>query len=199
MQSVNLVLVLCFCFMFAFAQNESENYSGKQTQEWSEVQTKLGGLKMKLDTQDTVVKNLIIEKNSAVGTMQAQKIEELKKEYHKLQVMITDYNQLNTAYETKFPERGLNGNRIYRRVDPKSIERIENDMTLDGRLMRLQTKVLSQYPKTSRKIENEKAEKRRAQKEKAAHRSQLYKSKKTEDSIQQPVSGDVTAPLILRK
>lgn len=207
MPLVKFLILICL-LPFAMAEEhgggeavkpENAEYSGKQTQEWSEVQTKLAALKGKVDSQDSVVKALIVEKSTLTGDNQIQKIDQLKKEHQKWQVMVEEYNKLNSEYETRFPEKGLKENRVYRRIDPKSIERIENDMTLEGRLARLQKKVFKQYPKTSKQIELEKAQKQKIEDAKRVMRSNLMNSKKPDKNLSKPISGDVTEPIILKK
>ena len=197
MPSANTIATAFLLFLFQFSS--AQEYSGKQTQEWSEVQNKLSTLKGKVDSQDAVVKNLIIEKSVLTGEQQAAKIEELKKEHKKWQALVADYNKLDEEYETKFPEKGIKESRVYKRISVKSIERIENDMTVEGRLLRLQKKVLNQYPKTAQRIEQKKEQKRKLEEEKRVLRSHLAEKNKT---ISIPIlnqSNDVTEPIILKK
>ncbi len=197
MRSVNMVALTFVIFLSQFSV--AQDYSGKQTQEWSEVQTKLSALKGKVDNQDAIVKNLIIEKSALTGEQQAAKIEELKKEHQRWQALVADYNKLDAEYETKFPEKGIKESRVYKRISVKSIERIENDMTLEGRLVRLQKKVLNQYPKTARQIEQKKEKKRKLEEEKRVSRSHLAEKNKTLNVPILTESGDVTESIILKK
>ncbi len=131
---------------------ESSQFSGKQSQDWTEIQTKLAALKGKVDSQQAIVEELILQKEHLKGDELSKKIELIKLEHQKLQQQIVNYNELNKTYQTKFPEKGLKEPRIYKRIDPQSIEHIENDMTLDGRLVRLYQKVLKQYPDKTKKV-----------------------------------------------
>ncbi len=125
----------------------AKEYSGKQSFEWADVQKKLADAKAKLEAQDALVKSLIIEKSHASDGSQA-KNEQVQAEHRKLQKMTEEYNLQSSDYQTKFPEKGVKEKRIYKRIDVKSIEGIENDLTLEGRLNKLHKKVIRQYPRS---------------------------------------------------
>lgn len=131
----------------AESASDEANYSGKQDQTWEVVQTKLGAMKTKLDSQTAVINSLIAEKASlSNGDEVAKKNEELKKQHAKFEEMVGDYNRLNDEYLTKFPERGTKEKRVYQRLKMKTLDSFEDDYTLRGRLNKLHSKVLRQYP-----------------------------------------------------
>lgn len=194
------------------------NFSGKQTQEWNEVQTKLSALKTKVEAQEALVKSLMVQKPgaheaapagggehgapaapsggghgesaSAAGNADpmASRIEQLKKEHQKLQTMIADYNKMNAEYETKFPEKGLKESRIYRRLDPQAIRMDETASSYEEGVQRLQNKIMRQYPKASQNIKLEKKSKK-----------PIAKIKDAEEKKELPKTGDVTEQIILQK
>lgn len=143
-----------FLTMSAFSQEEpnpaelNKDYSGKQSAEWEKIQLELSTVKGKLEAQTTLVKNLIEAKNSLKGEALDKKLDELKTEYAKLQKYTQEYNRMNQEYLTKFPERGTKVPRTYKRLKAKSLQALENEMTVQGRVNRLHSKILSQYPKT---------------------------------------------------
>lgn len=226
------LLFISFLFFSAAKANDSQapaagehgsaagpaaDYSGKQTQEWNEVQTKLSALKSKVDAQEALVKSLLVEKPGAghgappaesgggsghetsapagghaadggsEGAM-AARIEQLKKEHAKLQTLIADYNKMNLDYETRFPEKGLKESRIYRRLDPQAIQSDEGVSSYEERLQRLQNRILRQYPKTAKRIQAEKKPKK-----------QPVKIKADQSQKEAPKMGDVTEQIILKK
>lgn len=138
----------------ALAQEEpsaallNEDYSGKQSADWEKIQLELSTVKGKLESQTSVVKNLIEAKNSLKGVALDLKLDELKTEYHKLKKYTEDYNRMNQEYLTKFPERGTKVHRTYKRLKTKSLQAIENEMTVQGRVNRLHSKILTQYPRS---------------------------------------------------
>lgn len=173
----------------AVAQNQSEEplgdakeYSGKQSQDWEKIQTKLGTMKSKLDTQENVIKNLIAEKSALSGEAQAVKMEQLKLEHNKFEAMVNEYNKLNLEYQTKFPERGIKEKRIYNRMKSKSLQSFEDDQTIQGRVNKLNSKIISQYPKSVMETKKKKLKKSEAAQE-AAQEVELKKEKDVTDQI----------------
>lgn len=184
-----------------------DHYSGKQTQQWSEVQSKLSALKGKVDAQEAVVKSLILERGATghgapagghggapaghgSDEAMAARIEQLKKEHEKLQSLVAEYNKMNTDYETRFPEKGLKENRIYRRVDPQAIQPDEAVSSYEERVQRLQNRILRQYPKSSSKLKTASSE---------VKKSKKPVPKEKEKPHEAPKSGDVTDQIILQK
>ena len=153
-RSCLLISTFLFLSLPAFAQEEpsaaftNKDYSGKQSADWEKIQLELSTVKGKLESQTSLVKNLIEAKNSLKGEALDLKLDELKTEYQKLQKYTEEYNRMNQEYLTKFPERGTKVHRTYKRLKTKSLQAIENEMTVQGRVNRLHSKILSQYPKS---------------------------------------------------
>lgn len=145
---ISVALLTVFSLSAVAQQSDSaERYSGKQDQSWEGIQTKLGAMKTKLDSQTALVKNLVAEKAALANSEDvAKKNDELKTQHQKLETLVVEYNKLNDEYLTKFPERGLKQKRIYQRVKLKTLDSFEDDYTLRGRLNKLHGKVLRQYP-----------------------------------------------------
>ncbi len=159
MYLVKFFLPYLFIINFAIAEDgetiiQSDKYSGKQTQDWADVQKRLAEKKAKLDTQTKLVEYMIIDISHMPQSEKMKKNPDLQIEHQKLQKLVAEYNQLSTDYETKFPERGVKESRIYKRVDNKSIEGIENELTLEGRLTNLHNKVIRQYPRSAQSADS---------------------------------------------
>jgi hypothetical protein len=185
------------------ANSAEVEYSGKQSQEWSEVQAKLAALKGKVDSQEAVVKALIAEKEHLTGTDLNAKIEQLKVENHKWQALNIEFKKLRLEYETKFPEKGLKGSRIYKRIDPQSVEVVDDDLSFDGRLQSLHKKIIQQYPATAKQIEQEKEAKKKAEILKRKPKKMLKEKKTTQiestDLKKLKKEDDITEQIILQK
>ncbi len=128
------------------ASNEKQ-YSGRQTEEWMIVQTQLTTMKGKVENQKKIVESLIQQKEVTKGAEQSEKIEELKKAHLEYIRVIEVYNQLNTTFQTKFPEKGGTVGRVYKRMDPATIETLQNKMSVEGRLQKLNKMIEKQYSK----------------------------------------------------
>lgn len=190
----NWLLFNIFLFLTvpSFAQEEpnsaylNKDYSGKQSAEWEKIQLELSTVKGKLEAQTTLVKNLIEAKNSLKGEALDLKLDELKTEYQKLRKYSEDYNRMNQEYLTKFPERGTKVRRTYKRLKTKSLQALENEMTVQGRVNRLHAKILTQYPKP----------KVTAKKPKATLKS---RDATANESLKAPEKDDVTEQIQLKK
>lgn len=138
------------------ASPQDTNFSGKQTQQWSEVQAKLSALKSKVEAQENLVKSLTVDSTGSATESRealAARIEQLKKEHQKLQALTAEYNKMNLEYETKFPERGLKESRIYKRFDPQTVQPDKSVTSgYEERLQQLQNKIMRQYPKATENL-----------------------------------------------
>lgn len=140
------------------SKKENQVYSGKQTQEWQEIQTKLLAVKGKLEQQEVLVKGLIESKQATTGgghkgtaaVSEHEKMATLNKEHRKLLALAKEYNELRNQFNLRFPEKNSVSGRIYKRVDPSTLEELESQMTFEGRLKRVERKIKEQYPKSIR-------------------------------------------------
>jgi hypothetical protein len=168
--------------------NKDSEYSGKQNQDWEKLQTKLGNLKSKLEVQENIIKALIAEKLNLTDEALTVKIEQLKKEHYQFEKMVDEYNELNLEYLTKFPERGIKEKRIYTRIKSKSLQSFEDDQNLQSRVNKLQSKILTQYPKSTEQLKRKK--------EKSSVKSSDAKKNSTESQVKK--DSDVTEQIILK-
>jgi hypothetical protein len=168
-----------------------KEFSGSQTQKWSEVQGELGKLKTKVDAQNVVVNELLKSKKNHEAKMSVDDIEKLKKEHAKLKSLTTDYNEMLSDFQFRFPEKGLESGRKYIRLENQTLEQMEKSPTLEGRLKKLQKKIKKQYQAEDSAVDDPK-------------KLPTYKSKKIPvgskglDSVK-PLDSDVTDQINLVK
>lgn len=156
---IHLMFVLSSVFVFANEHGEAppagghggaaapaeKPYSGNQNDEWLKVQTQLITVKGKVETQKVLVEGLIAQKAHSGGHSSAAETETLQKEHENLMKLIEEFNALNTNFQNRFPEKGAAPGRVYKRINPDSLEVLEKNMTLEGRLKRLSSKIKKQY------------------------------------------------------
>ena len=130
-------------------------YSGRQNEEWVQVQAQITILKGRLENQRKTVEALIEKKTESSGAQQQALIEELKKAHIQWSNSIQQYNELSTTFQNKYPEKGGSVGRIYKRMEPSNIESLEQKMTLEGRLQKLNKKIKKQYSKTPVEVDSE--------------------------------------------
>ena len=122
-----------------------KEFSGSQTQKWSEVQAELSQLKSKIDAQTKTVEELLLAQKHNEGKVSSVDILKLKKEHEKLKSLTADYNEMLADFQFRFPEKGLESGRKYIRIENQSIEQMENNTTFEGRLKKLHRKIKHQY------------------------------------------------------
>lgn len=135
----------------AAEEHSSQNFSGKQDLEWEKVQTKLGALKGKLDSQENIVKALLSEKAALAGETQQEKLKTLKEEHNRYKTMLEEYMKLNDEFLTKFPEKGIKELRIYNRQKKKTLGQFNKEILLQEKVDGLHNKILQQYPNAAKK------------------------------------------------
>ena len=145
-------------------------------------------MKSKLEAQENIIKALIAEKLNLTDEALTVKIEQLKKEHYQFEKMVDEYNELNLEYLTKFPERGIKEKRIYTRMKSKSLQSFEDDQNLQSRVNKLQSKILTQYPKSTEQLKKKK--------EKPGAKSSDAKKNSTEPQVKK--DNDVTEQIILK-
>jgi predicted GIY-YIG superfamily endonuclease len=122
-----------------------KEFSGSQTQKWSEVQAELSQLKSKIDAQTKTVEELLLAQKHNEGKVSSVDILKLKKEHEKLHGLTTDYNEMLADFQFRFPEKGLESGRKYIRLENQTLEQIENAPTFEARLKKLNRKIKHQF------------------------------------------------------
>lgn len=172
---------------------KNKNFSGKQNLEWEKIQTKLGALKGKLDSQENVVKAMLSEKNSLAGEDQQKRLELLKEEHARYKKMLEEYNELNNEFLTKFPEKGIKELRLYSRQKSKTLESLGREITVQERAEILHEKIMKQYPSTNR------IKGKGSNKDSDSSNTKTETKSKTEESEAKAVSRDVTDSILFSK
>ena len=122
-----------------------KEFSGSQTQKWSEVQAELSQLKSKIDAQTKTVEELLLAQKHNEGKVSSVDILKLKKEHEKLKSLTADYNEMLADFQFRFPEKGLESGRKYIRLENQTLEQIENAPTFEARLKKLNRKIKHQF------------------------------------------------------
>ena len=72
-------------------------------------------MKGKVENQQKIVENLILQKSTLKGPQLTEKIEALKVAHIELIRVINHYNQLKSDFESKYPEKGAALGRVYKK------------------------------------------------------------------------------------
>lgn len=176
-----LILLICiFSFEFSLAQEGSEVAPAEGAkegeaakpgppkkeevstqQEVLELQARLQGLKTKIAAKKDGLKKLIEEKQFNKDEKQSlDTFNQMKSEYKDLQASIKEYDEQLSLLNYRYPEKGLNKERKYERIEVKSLDELERQFSLEGKIKKTMARVRQQFPnkksnKGSKVVEND--------------------------------------------
>ncbi len=120
-------------------------FSGRQDDSWQHMQTELGNMKLRLDAQEAIVTELLLNKRNNKGRLSKDQIDQLSINHKKLTDLNKEYDQKLSEFELRYPEIGQSAGRQYVRKKISSLEEMEKSLTLDGRIKKINKKIKSQY------------------------------------------------------
>ena len=175
----------------AAPQESAAEYSGQQDDNWMKLQADVVSAKTKLDAQQAIVTELLVSKKNNKGRIGKDQVDQLNSNHQKLQEMVKDYNQKLNAFEIKYPEKGQALGRQYSRKKEQSLDQLENSLTLDGRIRKINKKIKAQFG----------VEESSELPEKKMPQTSADKKSKAVEKISQPAKpkDDITEKIILVK
>lgn len=115
-------------------------------QQYMELIAKLSAGKSKIIAKQDSIKKLIEEKENTKSNSKASEIvDNLVAEYKELTSLIKEYEENRNTLKFRFPEKGSNEIRKYERIESKSLEEIQNQFSLEGRVLKTLKKAKQQY------------------------------------------------------
>ncbi len=170
-QALVIFLMATACFANSDVEKKSEktpeelakeqNYSGSQNEDWSQAQNDLSLYKQKLINEEIKLVNLksAVENKEKMTSAEALEINATEKNVKKYQ---QEYNQKNSNYLSRYPERGLQQKRKYIRSSTDEVDTDaqkknhsgdvsveEKPQTLENQLNKLKSKIKNQYKKNT--------------------------------------------------
>ena len=131
-------------------------------QEVLDLQARLQGLKTKISAKKENLKKLIIEKQGMKDEKKSLEIfKEMKSEYKEMETSIKDYGEKLALLHYRYPEKGLIKERKYERIEIKSLDEMENEFSLQGKIKKSMARVRQQFPqktgalKKSKEVQSE--------------------------------------------
>ncbi|MGE5085007.1 MAG: hypothetical protein ACM3MG_01805 [Bacillota bacterium] len=127
------------------------------------VAAKVQGLEAKVQSAEEELKKLIEEKQH---TTDPAKLNEIVKQMLTLHKQLKDnakeYDQQRALLRYRYPEKGLTEKREYERVEVKSLEEMESQMSLSSSVKRTMKKVRMQYqtPEEAKAHEDKESQKK---------------------------------------
>ncbi|MNK75230.1 hypothetical protein D3C87_947670 [compost metagenome] len=148
---------------------------------YAEVQAKVSGLEAKIRSGEEEIAKLIAEKQHTTNPERtSQIVSEMVRLHREMQTNARDYDQQRSLLKYRYPEKGIGGEkREYERIEVKSLDEMEDSLSLSSSVNKTLKKVRTQYEKPDMPVKSEKKT-----------------SKKTKEKTEEPA---LTAPVILKK
>lgn len=125
-------------------EQKKEVKSSEET--FAVVQARVQGLEAKIRSAEGEIEKLIVEKQHTKDT---QKVNEIIRQmitiHRELEHHLKEYDQQRALLKYRYPEKGQAEMREYERIELKSIEEMEGQMSLTSSVKRTLKKVRSQY------------------------------------------------------
>lgn len=188
-----LTVLLAVSFSFAHAneakEEKKEGEGGKEEKKeaksaedsYAVVQARVQTLEAKVHSSQEELEKLIKEKQETKDPAKVSEVIKQMLSIHKeLEKNVKEYDQQRALLKYRYPEKGLAEKREYERIDVKSIEDMETQMSLTNSVKRTLQKVRTQYESAS----DAKARELKASK---LHKSNDKSSEKSSPSLTEPV------------
>lgn len=148
---------------------------------YAEVQAKVSGLEAKVRSAEEEIAKLIAEKQHTTNKERtSQIVTEMVKLHREMQTNVREYDQQRSLLKYRYPEKGVGGEkREYERIEVKSLDEMEDSLSLSSSVNKTLKKVRTQYEKPDMPVKSEKKA-----------------SKKSPEKTEEPA---LTAPVILKK
>lgn len=178
-----LVAQISFAEEPAPAAGETAAPKERRTSEasYAEVQAKVSGLEAKIRSAEDEIAKLIAEKQHTTSPERTNQIvSEMVKLHREMQANAREYDQQRSLLKYRYPEKGTGGEkREYERIEVKTLDEMEDSLSLSSSVNKTLKKVRTQYEKPDMPVKSEKKT-----------------SKKSKEKTEEPA---LTAPVILKK
>ena len=143
------LMLIFFSFEKTWSGEEEKPAKEKELPEWVGLQTQLSTLDSKMNQKKDAIARLIEEKQKLPADSPEIKadIDEMVSEYKELLKVTDEFDKKMTIFKFRYPERGVKEERKYGHPEVKSLDQMEQELGIDGRLNRNLQKMRSQYGK----------------------------------------------------
>lgn len=143
------------------------------------VQARVQGLEAKVRSAEEEIKKLIEAKHHTKDTEKANEIiKQMISLHREMEHNVKEYDQQRALLKYRYPEKGRSDKRAYERIDVRSIEEMEGQMTLSSAVEKTLNKVRTQYKSAESKEKKEVG---------AMSASEKNKSKRAQPGLADPV------------
>jgi hypothetical protein len=132
---------------FAEQKQDDQKAETKSEKPWMEVQNVISILRTRSGQLDKNLKELIEERKKATAPERISELQkEIDKTYQQLKETNADLRKQEQIYRYRFPERAAKeGERSYQTQETPSLERIEEQVGVEGKMQRNLRRMRGQY------------------------------------------------------
>ncbi len=124
-----------------------KNVEKKDLPEWVAIQTQVSALNARIEQKREAIARLIAEKHDLPASSPEIKsvIDQMVSEHKEMLKLTEEFQKKLTIFKFRYPEKGTKESRKYGSVEVKSLDQMEQELGIDGRLNRNSKKIRSQY------------------------------------------------------
>ncbi len=160
--------------------------AGPKPETWNEIQAKVQAYETMVKAKEESIKSLMRQKATVTDGASVKALEkQIKREHNDLRDVMKQYEDARNKLIYRFPERFSKGERKYKRIEVKSVEEMEDQLSLESSMATTIKKAESKYGK------KEKVNLRKSQPSSEGENHQLEPKESGEESL--------TAPVIIKK
>lgn len=127
-------------------KKEEKSFSGAQTDEWQQVLKDYSTAKVKYENELKALEALKSGFRENEENLSSKELEEVKKQTKAVKDAEENYKRYRDQYNMRFPEKGLEKGRTYKRKDLEDSDGVdEKPHTIDAKVKNLNKKINSQY------------------------------------------------------
>jgi len=127
-------------------KKEEKSFSGAQTDEWQQVLKDYSTAKVKYENELKTLEVLKSHFKESEESLTSKELEEIKKQTKAVKDAEENYKRYQYQYNMRFPEKGLEKGRTYKRKDLEEAGSVEEKPhTIDAKVKNLNKKINSQY------------------------------------------------------
>lgn len=165
-------------------EKKEEAKTEKKEDGWQEVSARVQALKAKVETHEKNIQALVQEKATSHSEARLSEIvKQLVLEHKSYMEASKEYDRERAFLMYRFPEKGVKGDRKYERLEVKSLEEMESQMSLEGRVRGVLTKVRKQYPVKEESVKEGETGATKTKKRKGTHED----ADAEEDQLSSPI------------
>lgn len=126
---------------------KAETKKGSGLPEWVELESRISSIEARVKSKENNIVKLLQEKKATDVKSPRMKeiIKELASEHREMRQGAEELSKQRTILKYRYPERGADPNRKYKKVEVKSLQEMEEAIGVDGRLSKTLQRVRQQY------------------------------------------------------